>query len=135
MLKFNWDGFTAENYDEYFREEHIDDCDYIGSVRIGDLCFEIVAWHFGRDGDRLGFEIYVGGVDDGYGYSKSGSCLCQDETDKGYPYTQMDGDVFSFDERNGMSYEEFRTAAEEEFTQYIEWYDLTEKAEMPLHIW
>ena len=131
MFEFNWDEFTKDTFDGW-QDRDVYDCKFLGCVRVGDICYEILVWNFGRDGLMLGYECYVGGVDDGYGYSKK--CVDQDVTEKGYPYTQIDGDIFGFDDKD-LSYDEFRTAAETEFIEHIKWYNLTEKAEMPLHIW
>ena len=53
--------------------------DHIGSVRIGTLCFDLIERKGKRDKNYLYADLYVGGIDTGYGYGKDD-----------YPYTYVD---------------------------------------------
>lgn len=125
--KFDWTGFTEENYNcmNEIREDYtvgIYDFYYVGFVCVGDLCFELNL----RADDGifcLDYDLYVGGIDDGYGYGMND-----------YPYTYADGGALMVP----PSYKEFKSSAEKVFTEYINdygLYDLPEKASIPLHIW
>lgn len=68
-MKFKWDlqpEFTRykENQRNYkVNESEEGSGEYIGCVRFGNLCYDIIDW-----GDHLWFDLYVGGVNTGYGY-------------------------------------------------------------------
>lgn len=69
-MKFKWNIADEHGWDRYKKEqgeEESDSGNYIGSVRAGDLCFDILEW-----GNHLWFDLYVGGVDTGYGYGAGG---------------------------------------------------------------
>ena len=55
--------------------------EYVGCARCGNLCFDIMDW-----GNHLWFDLYVGGVDTGYGYG-----------DDEYPYDYCDVASFKWD--------------------------------------
>ena len=85
--------FLNENdYEDYRKNqkkpENTGDCEgeYIGSARIGNLCFDILNY-----GNHLWFDLYVGGVDSGYGYS------IKDEY-KNYPYDFADSISFKYED-------------------------------------
>lgn len=100
--------------------------DYMFSVRVGDLCFDLKASEDDDPDCPAVYDLYVGGVDDGYGYSR---------TKPGYPYTYYDGGVFR-ENALAMSFDEFKKCAEAEFTEFISFSDnLVEKALQPLNIW
>ena len=96
--------------------------DYLGSCRIGNLCFDILV----RDDEGrsyLSYDCYIGGIDDGYGYGKDG-----------YPYTYGDGgdwdSLFP-----GCSLEAFQESAENEFREFIVKNRLEGKAGEDLRTW
>ena len=99
-----------EEYEKYRRNQHkYTDEDgygeYIGSARIGNLCFDIINW-----GNHLWFDLYVGGIDTGYGYSDRNGF-------NNYPYDYADTCSFSWhDDVSGFSLKEF----EEDLSKYIE---------------
>lgn len=134
-MKFNWDGFTEEDFVDYCAKvennmfEYNVDC--IGSVRVGDLCFDLMAIENSNDFviDTLDYDLYIGGIDDGYGYGKDN-----------YPYTEGGGGSFE-ESMIGYTYEDFVKIAEAKFKDFIEnsytssRYNLIEKANESLHIW
>lgn len=129
-MKFNWDGFKKESFDttcDKLKNGNRDEV-CVGQVRIGDLCFDVTT----REYDNkmyLDYDLYVGGVDSGYGYSND------------YPYDYYGGG--SFDESSvGMNYDEFVSYAEKTMKEFIEseseFYknaSLIEKANIELHVW
>ena len=133
--KFDWRGFTAEDFVDYCARVENGQLladDYVGCVRVGDLCFDLVL----RDYDRLvlTFDMYVGGVDSGYGYSNK----CEDTPF--YPYDYADGWNWP-DTCIHLSYPGFKLFAEETFKDYIQnsaytvTHSLIERAKEPLHLW
>ena len=139
-MKFDWSGFTADDFVDYCARmensmEYADN--YIGNVRVGELCFDLVLRDYEGNGTLvLTYDLYVGGVDSGYGYSR---------IDEGYPYDYAEGSDFD-DTCISIPYDEFQKIAETAFRNYIKWYnqsgaaygtysDLNEKAEAPLHVW
>lgn len=82
---------------------------YIGAVRVGNLCFDILNW-----GNHLWFDLYVGGVDTGYGYSLK-------EEYKDYPYDYADSCSFKFDEIvSDVNFEEFQKLLNEYIEKQLE---------------
>ena len=133
---------TAKN--EGTREQYADDC--IGLVRTGDLCFDLIVAEDENETAEgckatlltLEYNLYTGGIDTGYAYSKT-------ETGEEYPYDYTEGGDFGnvFD----MSFEEFKKLAEKEMQEYIivnnHYYYYKEygyalllcKADQPLNCW
>ncbi len=101
-----------DEYEKYKEKQHTykndyesGSGDYIGSVRTGALCFDILNW-----GNHLWFDLYVGGVDTGYGYSTR-------EGYKGYPYDFCDSASFKWDnDVSSIKFEDFK----KNLTEYIE---------------
>lgn len=131
-MKFNWDGFTEEDFVDYCAKVENNMFGhseyYIGCVRVGDLCFDLLITWLDRE-FVLYYDLYVGGIDDGYGYGNND-----------YPYT--DGGGGSFEESMiGYTYDTFVKISESKFEDFIEnsytssKYNLAEKANKPLHIW
>ncbi|MCC8045819.1 MAG: hypothetical protein LIP12_10020 [Clostridiales bacterium] len=104
-----------------------------GCIRAGELCFDVCIRSDIENHSILTFDMYVGGVDTGYGYKEDGV--------HGFPYDHAD--IGDFDENwINMDYSEFVSSAEEVMTEFIErtdkWYkeaSLAEKASAALHIW
>ena len=129
-MKFSWENFKEESFNvacDLLKENEGNE-DYVGSVRIGDLCFDILTREY-NDKLYLDYDLYVGGVDTGYGYSDD------------YPYDYAGGGSFNKSCVN-MTYEEFRTYAEEVMAHYIkteekvyEHASLVAKAEEELNVW
>ena len=116
MYKFNWDGFTQEDYKTL--KENLPNIyeGYCGNVRAGTLCFDLMV----RE-EELQYDLYVYGIDDDYDYAKDGT-----------PYAYADGGSF---QTLPETYEEFKQIAETEFTHFIEIDKWTEQAEKELVIW
>lgn len=121
-MNYNWDEFTKEDYEKI---EVFDD-EFVGKVRCGELCFDVIIRNYDEYGYAFSFDCYVANEDTGYGY-----------TIEGVPYDYADGtDYFFFCE----PYEEFVKNIERELTRFIEWrdtclgidYSLKEKANKPL---
>lgn len=130
-MKFDWTNFTNIDFTNYcakVENNMITSEDYIGCVRVGNLCFDLLI-----DWDQHGkmflvYDLYVGGVDTGYGYTVSD-----------YPYDYAEGGNFE-DTIISMTYEEFQKYAEEKFELFItiwpyEKASLVKKANEPLNIW
>lgn len=99
-MKFKWNIADEHRWDRYKKEqgeEESDSGNYIGSVRAGDLCFDILEW-----GNHLWFDLYVGGVDTGYGYGADG-----------YPYDFFDVLGFAW-------YDKIRDTTDAEFKEQVE---------------
>ena len=99
-MKFKWNIADEHGWDRYKKEqgeEESDSGNYIGSVRAGDLCFDILEW-----GNHLWFDLYVGGVDTGYGYGADG-----------YPYDFFDFLGFAW-------YDKLRDTTDAEFKEQVE---------------
>ena len=133
--KFDWRRFDLDRFEIALRkmsERRFSDwC--VGCVRVGVLCFDLVLRDYGADALTLDYDLYVGGVDDGYGYA-----------DGHYPYTYAEGGSLmvppTAEGRRALiyMYEDFKSSAEKVFTEYINdygMYDLPAKAAMPLRIW
>lgn len=144
-MKFDWSEFTEVgffNYGEKMKDEVEYGDEYVGCVRIGDLCFDLLI-RLDDNGNKIfTYDLYVGGVDTGYGYSnpnKFNKELYNPEDD--YPYDYVGGLDFSSTCTN-MSYDNFKLYAEAEFEHFIkvenEAYkeaSLIEKANEPLKVW
>lgn len=119
MEENTWDGFR--NHPEDFDLDN-----FLGNCRTGELCIDIVLY----DWNELlwGYDVYVGGINSGYGYSSR-------ESKTPYPYDYADGGEFPVELFN-CSFAEFKTKAEQIFTEYIERDEtLIAKANEPLHLW
>ena len=129
-MKFDWTNFTEVDFTNYCAKAENDlliEGDYIGCVRVGNLCFDLMV-RLNDDKLYLSYDLYVGGVDSGYGYTASD-----------YPYDYAEGGNFE-DTMISMSYEEFQKYAEEKFELFItiwpyEAASLVEKANEPLNVW
>lgn len=147
-LAFNWNGLRESVWAKYrANSKTLGDGEYIGNCRVGELCFDLITHtNFEETGYNLTFDLYVGGVDTGYGYSKKEAMYSGAYADvhnipenEKYPYDYADG--ASFDGLcDQMSYEEFKAMAEKRFVQFIaeskyEKADLLAKAKEPLHMW
>ena len=136
--KFNWNNFAEEDYNKYLEKcvaKIFDSHDYLGAVRIGDICIELLDsdW-FGEDGEYdelekiLVYNFYVAHEDTGYGY--------KNDT---LPYDYAGEGVM--DVPYGMSYDEFKNKAEEMFKEFIiendeaNDYSLVKHAKKKLEIW
>lgn len=136
-MYFDWTGFSEHDFANYCAkaENAMMACDdYVGNVRVGDLCFDLVAcmneectkWF-------LQYDLYVGGVDTGYGYSNRNPNLPE------YAYDYAEGGAFE-DGMISMTYDDFKVYAEEVFIRYIVTWpykeaNLVQKALEPLNIW
>jgi hypothetical protein len=129
MEKFYWGGFTENDFKQYCDNVDVLGEDwFVGAVRIGDLCFDLVTRDFGDGGITLTYDLYIGGVNDGYG--------CKN----GHPYTYGDGGSFR-GSCTDMTYEEFTAYAEGVLSEFIagckptDDYNVQSKADEPLCIW
>jgi hypothetical protein len=136
-MMFYWTNFTEVDFAKYCGKAEsakMGPDDYVGCVRVGDLCFDLVA----RMDDNcekwyLSYDLYVGGVDTGYGYSD------RNRDFPSYPYDYADGGDFK-DCILSMTYEEFQRYAEAEFIKFIVTWpykkaNLVDKFLEPLKIW
>ena len=129
-MNFDWTNFTENDFVDYCaRVENgmVYGDDYHGCVRIGDLCFDLVTRSHEKGKLWLSYDLYVGGVDTGYGYSDD------------YPYDYAEGGDFE-DCMINLSYDDFKKTAEEHFKVFINTWpynkaDLVAKANKPLNIW
>lgn len=137
-MKFDWRNFTEEDYKNYLAKcvAKIFDCnDYLGAVRVGDICIELLdSYWFGADDEydelekALAYNFYVAFEDTGYGYKNNGLT---------YDYA---GGVF-IDAPYDMSYEEFKNKMEKLFEEFItennetNGYSLVKHANKRLKIW
>lgn len=137
----NWHiNITEDSYNEmlmYVNNNVFDGYEYHGAIRKGECCFDICG-EYGSG--KIWFDLYVGGIDDGYAYSTK---------IKDYPYAYIDDCSFCI-EPDDMKFEKFiQTAikrAEEIFKiEKVTYYDknknksitvtLSEKANADLIIW
>lgn len=149
--KFDWSNFTKENFVDYCAQMENGKLyadDYIGCVRVGELCFDLVLRLYEEDKNgnwndndnlTLTYDLYVGGVVGDW--NPSGEPYAYSRIEPGYPYDYAEGGDFD-DSCISMTYEDFVKLAEDSFAEYIEtsrYYNapnlLREKAEAPLHIW
>lgn len=135
--KFDWSNFTSEDFVNYcamMENDQLYADDYVGCVRVGDLCFDLVLRCYDDENLVLTYDLYVGGMDTGYGYSNR----CNETPD--YPYDFAEGGDW-FSTCIYLSYEGFKLLAEESFKDYIEHsgytltHSLIDRAKEPLHIW
>ena len=124
----------------YFNEIDFELCktenagDYVGNVRVGNLCFDIIQV---EDEANLWFDCYVGGVDSGYGYGKDG-----------YPYDYVSevGINIERSEYIKYTYAQFVEMVEKELTECIlnhpeyvadngETINIVDKANETLNVW
>lgn len=139
-LKYDWSGFTKENYDKMIKEANGETFwrvgrDYFGCVRVGELCFDIMLFFDDSDDHfQVDLDCYVANEDTGYGYK---------ELD--------DGTEMAYDEASGtavdliLDYDEFKSEAEKAIEGFIEWADkncrlgktylFADKASKELLIW
>lgn len=129
-MEIKW-FLKEEEYEKYRKHQHEyqdEDCaegEYIGSARLGNLCFDILNW-----GNHLWFDLYVGGVDTGYGYSDR-------EGFKNYPYDFADSVSFRWDEDvSEVSIEEFEKDLSEYIEEHINSYEgyVTDIGAMPVDL-
>ena len=143
-MKYRWNISEIDWTDYCARSENemIENGDYVGCCRIGDLCFDIVLREY-DEACTLDYDLYVGGVDSRYGYSvfsamESGKYKSEDEVpDKEcYPYDYYGGGSFD-DSCIWMRFDEFKRIAERRFDEFIEDCsdEIKAKANEPLHIW
>lgn len=133
-MRFYWNDFTEQDFVNYctkMENNMLYADDYIGAVRVGDLCFDLVLRSYDESKSLiLTYDLYIGGVDNGYGYGKKDN----------YPYDYAEGSDFE-DTCISMTYKDFQKMAEASFANYIkhcEFYDsvnLIEKANEELHVW
>lgn len=135
-IKWNWQGSMIEKWLDTRKnhpELYDDEFDYIGCVRAGDLCFDLVEREFGSDGLYLTADLYVGGIDSGYGYGVNG-----------YPYDYFDEVTFSWESEKiaTLGMEEFKEFVGQKLTELVNEHDkddpecsLLEKAAAPEVDW
>ena len=148
-MKFDWTNFTSIDFTDYcakVENDIIESDDYVGCVRVGDLCFDLLVRTDGEDKWWLSYDLYVGGVDTGYGYS---DVVRAKKIYNGEPYDEPKDPQYPYDYAEGgdfegtmisMTYEDFQKHAEAEFKKYIKTWpykevSLIKKANEPLNIW
>ena len=68
MSAIDWNGFTKENYELMLSELEPDK--YYGSVRVGELCFDVIIRDYENKGESniaISFDCYVANENTGYG--------------------------------------------------------------------
>lgn len=127
QFKFNWDDFSATDFVDFCAKaenDQIEDGEYVGCVRVGELCFDLVVRSTHIEGRLvLDYDLYIGGVDSGYGYTKDG-----------YPYDEGGGGSFGslcID----MTYDDFKSHAKQVLGGFIHKENRKEKAMAPLRLW
>lgn len=141
---FNWDEFTEIDFVDYcskIENEMLYADDYVGAIRIGEICCDFVLRELETGILTLTYDVYVGGVDTGYGYSardalKTGKYTNKNDVpaDELYPYNYADGGSFA-DSCISMTYDNFKRMAEDKISAYLIENNLLEKANMELHKW
>ena len=96
-MKFDWSGFTEADYERYVKNPCCYD-DYIGAVRIGDICIDLLI----QNDNILAYDFYVAHEDTGYAYKNDV-----------LPYDYADGN--GMDIPYNLSYDEFKAKAEKLF--------------------
>lgn len=91
---------SKEPEKEVYNSKESEEGTYIGSVRTGYLCFNIIDW-----GTHLWFDLYVGGVDTSCGYSLQ-------ENSESYPF-KWDKDAYC------TEFEDFKEEVEKYIEQHI----------------
>lgn len=124
-FEYHWEMFN--NWDEVIKNNSLIDWT-VGNCRIGDLCFDLVIRDYRQVNNKsklyLTYDLYVGGIDSGYGYGKDG-----------YPYDYADGEGWSMEYIKAYTFDEFKNMAEDEFRAFIRISGYEDKANEPLHIW
>jgi len=106
-MKFKWN--LQPEFQRYKENQHTyttesESGEYVGSVRVGNLCFDIINW-----GNHLWFDLYVGGVDTGYGYGADD-----------YPYDYCDVASFAWnDDLTDISDDDFKMELEKYIEEHI----------------
>lgn len=109
-MKFKWN--LQPEFERYKRDQATfinnkneeGNGEYVGCVRVGNLCFDIINW-----GDHLWFDLYVGGVNTGYGYGVDD-----------YPYDFCDVAGFKWDDcLINTSDDDFKRELEEYIEEHI----------------
>lgn len=158
MYRFHWsEDFLKNGFDslqDYFDDPgRALDYDCVGHARVGDVCFDLIIRdlrdeeefpedagfdHNGRQPIYFDFDVYVGGIDDGYCYSK------RNPATPDYPYTNgyfAGGDIGCeayLEDYLGMSLDEFLEAAENSMAEFLSRPQnkaAREAANRPLHYW
>ena len=139
-MKFNWDEFSEKDFANYCKKMRSNieyEGEWVGCVRVGDLCFDLVIALNKNDDMIFEYDLYVGNVDTGYGYSN----LNKNDDSDDYPYDCVNGLNFP-NTCVDMTYEYFKEYAEAEFEHFIivedETYKLAsliDKANEELKVW
>lgn len=131
-MKYCWDELTKADYENI----KIYPDEFVGKIRCGELCFDVLIRDNGEDGYSFSYDCYVANVDSGYGYTKDGIA---------YDYASG-SDWYIF----GLPYEDFVRESERVLDEFISWsdetpsglftihrnpYSLRGKANAPLLIW
>ena len=106
-MKFKWHlqpEFERYKKDQRSYEQEKGSGEYVGSVRVGNLCFDIIDW-----GNHLWFDLYIGGVDTGYGYGADN-----------YPYDYCDAASFLWnDDLTDVTDNDFKRELEKYIEEHI----------------
>lgn len=132
-MKFNYDDFSYSKWmelrnDLIWKDRELLDGAYYGCVHVGNLCFDIML-HTVED-EHIDGDLYVGGLDAGYGYSEDG-----------YPYDFAgDGADMTVEEfLDIITYKKWKALFEERAKEAInrndDMYGTVAKAHEPLRKW
>lgn len=129
------------DYREMVSKDMIYGDTYLGSVRTGELCFDLMTRTYDEDiGPVLTFDLYVGGVCDGTDPNGLPVPYAYSQIEPDYPYEYAEGDDFD-SLCADLDFGAFKELAEDAFTRYIndgpytKRFNLPELARKPLHIW
>lgn len=152
MFRFHWSEDFQKTGMRNMRDALANGTQYgdcIGQARCGDICFDLVIRDYrdcveGEDEVYLGMDLYVGGIDSGYGYSAEDAMLTGKYAtkhdvpdDELYPYDEHDGCGGPLKDYAGLSFEDFIAAAELEMNEYLLSCgdEVLAAARRPFHYW
>ena len=105
MYKFIW-NLSEEKWFDFLSENWPTEM-FLGTVRCGDLCWDIMAIN-----KKLYADLYVGGVDTGYGYSRETKTY-------GYPYDMCDKYSFNYEGDTDVNLRQFKNDIERHILEFL----------------
>lgn len=110
MYKIVWD-LSEKRFTDLQRELKsgtYDYCDdYIGGIRVGECCFDVVLIIGETEYDFYNIDCYVYGIDSGYGIAKDGT-----------PYDMYDG--FCYNVNTNEDYETFKRNVDAKIAEFLD---------------
>lgn len=105
MYKFIW-NLSEESWFNFLSEDWPTEI-FLGTVRCGDLCWDIMAVN-----KKLYADLYVGGVDTGYGYSREAETC-------GYPYDMCQEYSFDYKGSTDVGLCQFKNDIERHILEFL----------------